>query len=225
MLDLPSALVDQVRRGQVVLFLGAGASFDAVVRPTRLSRPASRMVSLGFVLLCISLIVTPARAQVEISQVEIGAHFGFNFSNGEIEHERVGLQTIVPILGPVELAPVFSYIYNFNFIDYIYNFFDDPTGRFTGSAWEGYLTARVRPFGRGSFWALGYGFTVAHASLSDRSSGRSWSDTEFTDLVVVALELPDWSIRPMVELYLISILDREGGVGAHALFGVNVVLP
>ena len=68
-------------------------------------------------------------------------------------------------------------------------------------------------------------YRVAHASLSDRSSGRSLSDTDFTELVVVALELPVWSIRPMGELYLISILDREGAVGAHALFGVNVVLP
>ena len=174
------------------------------------------LTTLCLACLYLLLNVTAAQAQFQISDVEIGAHFGFNFSEGAIEDQRVGLQAIVPVLGSIELAPVFSSIYDF---------IDDPTGQITGSAWEGYFTARVRPFGRGSFWALGFGFTVWHASATDQVSGETASGTEFTDAFVLALELPIWSIRPMGELYVINALERDGQIGAHALFGVNIVLP
>jgi hypothetical protein len=164
---------------------------------------------------CQLTVLRAAEGQVRLADIEAGVHFGFNFSNGEIEDERLGLGAIVPVLGPIELTATFSYRYNF---------LNDPSMESSGSAWQSYFTARVRPFGRGSFAALGYGLTVSHISVSHPTQGTR-SNTEVTDVIVIGLELPLWWIRPFGELYLIDILDRESAVGGNALFGLNFTLP
>lgn len=177
----------------------------------------TRRASLATAALLVCSLAAPpaAHGQVRLADIEAGLHFGFNFSDGEIDDERLGLGVVVPVLGPIELAAAFSYFYNY---------LNEPASQYTGSAWQGYFTARIRPFGRGSFAALGYGVTVLHASAT-HVSGASASDTEVTDVIVIGLELPLWWVRPFGELYLIDILDREAAVGGNALFGLSFMLP
>jgi hypothetical protein len=84
--------------------------------------------------------------------------------------------------------PAFSYIYDFP---------DDPTGTFEGSAWETYLTT--------------------DGAFSD-------SDSDATDVGVISLTLPKGRVRPFADFYLVDLLER-GSVGAHLLFGVDLLVP
>jgi hypothetical protein len=47
---------------------------------------------------CQLTVLRAAEGQVRLADIEAGVHFGFNFSNGEIEDERLGLGAIVPVL-------------------------------------------------------------------------------------------------------------------------------
>lgn len=156
----------------------------------------------------------PVAAQLEVSDVAVGAHWGFDFSDGAVEDERLGVGVTVPFYGPVEAVAEFSWIYDF--LDA-----PDPIDIF---AWEAYATVRVRPFGRGTFLALGYGLTYARVSISESITGMSESNSDWTDVGVIAVEWPRGRIRPFGELYLIDLLERQAAVGGHALFGINVVL-
>lgn len=160
--------------------------------------------------------VPASHAQLRRSDIQVGGHYGFNFSNGEVEDARLGLQALVPVLGPLELGATGS--------RYI-NFIDDPSGRLSGSAWQAHFMARIRPAGRGSFASLGYGAIMINASVRDNVQGIELSDTEWFDAIVIGLELPLSIVRPFGELYLIDILKRQGAVGGNALFGLNVRLP
>jgi hypothetical protein len=164
------------------------------------------------VLLALLLIGSTVVAQTR-SPFQVGVHGGFDFSDGEVDNERIGLQASVPVVWRLTVNPVFSYLYNFP---------GDPTGFFEGSAWEGYLTLRVHPY---SFVALGYGITLIHASLSIPSLGLSDSETDATDVGVIALTYPRGRVRPFAEVYLVDLLERRGAVGGHLLFGVNLRIP
>lgn len=168
--------------------------------------------SAGVVLLALLLVGRIGEAQTR-PPFQAGVHGGFDFSDGEVDNERIGLQASVPVVWLLTANPVFSYLYNFP---------DDPSGTFEGSAWQGYLTARVHPY---SFLALGYGITVVHASITIPELGISDSDTDATDVGVIALTLPKGRIRPFVEVYLIDLLERRATVGGHLLFGVNLRIP
>ncbi|MFQ5705351.1 MAG: hypothetical protein ACE5HT_15205 [Gemmatimonadales bacterium] len=61
--------------------------------------PSVLLASLGLMVATSATAVT----QVRVSDVEIGAFFGVNTTNGEIEDERIGAQVLVPVLGPIEL--------------------------------------------------------------------------------------------------------------------------
>ena len=138
---------------------------------------------------CIALLVclsspAPARAQAEPATrppLLVGVHGGFDFGEGDIHDERFGVQGSIPLVWRLTVDPVFSYLYNFP---------DDPTGVFGGSAWETYFTLRVHPFGYDSFLSLGYGFTVVHASLHTKDHTFSDSNTDGTDVGVIGLTYP-----------------------------------
>ena len=120
---------------------------------------------------------------------QAGLHWGFNVSDGEVDDERIGLQASVPLVWRLTINPVYSYLYNFP---------GDPTGFLEGSGWQGYLTLRVHPFGNNPFLALGYGITLAHLSVRIPDLGVSDSDTDATDVGVIAVtpsERPDSSLR------------------------------
>jgi hypothetical protein len=166
----------------------------------------------GPLLLPLLLTVSSLGAQTRPT-FQAGAHGGFDFTNGEVDNERIGVQASVPVGWLLTVNPVFSYLYNFP---------GDPTDTFEGSAWQGYLTLRVHPL---PFLALGYGMTVIHASLSSAEFDFSDSETDATDVGVVGLTLPTGRVRPFAELYLVDLLERRSAVGGHLLFGVNLRLP
>ena len=171
---------------------------------------------------CVALLVSllsPALAQAQAGppgHYLVGVHGGFNFSDGNIDDERIGVQGSIPVVWRLTLDPAFSYLYNYP---------DDPTGFFKGSAWETYLTVRVHPLGNDSFFSVGYGFTLAHASLRTADGAFSDSDTDATDIGVIGLSFPKGRVRPFADLYLIDLLERRRAVGGHLLFGVNLRIP
>ena len=134
------------------------------------------------------LLTSSAVAQIR-TPFQAGLHRGFNVSDGEVDDERIGLQASVPLVWRLTINPVYSYLYNFP---------GDPTGFLEGSGWQGYLTLRVHPFGNNPFLALGYGITLAHLSVRIPDLGVSDSDTDATDVGVIAVtpsERPDSSLR------------------------------
>jgi hypothetical protein len=170
-----------------------------------------RVALVGALLFSFSRVEAQAPARLQV-----GLHGGFDFGEGDVEDERVGVQASIPLFWLLTANPAFSYLYNWP---------DDPTGFFEGSAWQGYLTVRVHPFGGDSFLGVGYGFTLAYASLRSADGIISDSDTDATDVGVIALSLPSGRVRPFAELYLIDLLERRSAVGANLLFGVNLRFP
>ena len=175
-----------------------------------MSRAIIRTAVLGALLFSFSRI----EAQ-EPASLQVGLHGGFDFSDGDVEDERVGVQASIPLFWRLTANPAFSYLYNWP---------DDPTGFFEGSAWQGYLTVRVHPFGGDSFLGVGYGLTLAYASLRTADGAISDSDTDATDVGVIALTLPSGRVRPFAELYLIDLLEHSS-VGGNLLFGLNLRIP
>lgn len=173
---------------------------------------------------CVALLVSLLSPYIAAAQdheqaqphVFVGVHGGFNFTNGDVEDERFGVQGSIPLVWLLTADPVFSYLYNFP---------DDPTGVYGGSAWETYFTVRVHPLGNDSFLSLGYGFTIVHASIHTKDQTFSDSDTDGTDVGVIGLTYPKGSVRPFAEMYLVDLLERRSAVGGHLLFGVNLRVP
>jgi hypothetical protein len=172
--------------------------------------------SFGFVALLVSLLVPAAARGQARAHFQVGVHGGFNFTNGSVEDERLGIQGSIPVVWRLTLNPAFSYLYNYP---------DDPTGFYEGSAWETYFTLRVHPLGNDSFLSVGYGFTLVHASLRTSDGSFDDSDTDGTDVGVIALSLPQGRVRPFAEVYLIDLLERQSAVGGHLLFGLNLRIP
>jgi hypothetical protein len=144
----------------------------------------------------------------------IGVHAGFDFTNGGTENRRVGVQGSIPLRWRLTVDPTLSYLYEFP---------NDPTGTLHGSAWQIYLTVRVHPFSS-DFLSLGYGLTLAHASVHATDDSFSGSDTDATDVGVLSLTLPTGRVRPFAELYAIDLLERRSAVGGHLLAGLNLRL-
>jgi hypothetical protein len=172
-------------------------------------------VHLAAVLLAALLVPTRAAGQTP-DRVNLGIHGGFNFSDGAVDDERIGIQGSVPMIWLLTVDPALGYFYNFP---------GDPSGFLEGSAWEAYLTVRVHPFGTNSWLGLGYGLTFAHATLKAANGAFSDSDSDATDVGVVSLTLPKGRFRPFADLYLIDLLERRSAVGGHLLFGLNYYLP
>jgi hypothetical protein len=167
-------------------------------------------------LVVLALVPPAVLAAQTPGHVRLGLHGGFNLSNGEVEQGRLGIQGAVPIAWLLTVNPAVSYIYDFP---------DDPTGTFEGSAWETYLTLRVQPFGLDSWLGLGYGLTYAHLSVHTKDGTFSDSAGDATDVGVIALTLPKGRVRPFADFYLIGLLERRASVGAHLLFGANLLVP
>jgi hypothetical protein len=141
----------------------------------------------------------------------VGAHYGADLSNGHWEDERLGAQAAARVTGPLEVAGAFS----------IFTNWPGVTG-VSGTAWQGYATLRARPGGKWAFVSAGYGVVLLHASLQQGTVTAS--ESRFTDTIVLGLEAPLPYVRPFGDLYLISILDREGAVGVNVLFGLQLPL-
>jgi hypothetical protein len=168
-----------------------------------------RVALLGALLFSIST------AEAQAARFQVGLHGGFDLSDGDVEGERVGVQASIPLVWLLTANPVFGYLYNWP---------EHPRDFFEGSAWQSYLTVRVHPFGSDSFLGVGYGFTLAYVSLRTTTGTYSDSDTDATDVAVIALTLPTWRVRPFAELYLIDLLEHSS-VGANLLFGLNLRIP
>ncbi len=52
-------------------------------------------------------------AQVRLADTKVGAYFGFRFTEGSIDQERLGGQVVVPFFGPVEFVGSFGVFTNF----------------------------------------------------------------------------------------------------------------
>jgi hypothetical protein len=169
---------------------------------------------------CLAALLTllpPPRVAAQLRPpYQVGVHAGFDFTNGGTDNRRIGVQGSIPLRWLLTLDPAFSYLYDFP---------DDPTGTVDGSAWQGYLTVRVHPFGPESFLSLGYGLTVVHASVHATDGSFSGSDTDATDVAVLGVTLPKGRVRPFAEVYALDLLERRSAVGGHLLAGVNVRLP
>jgi hypothetical protein len=163
-----------------------------------------------------SLLISPKEGGEGLSDSPGPVYAVPDWTNGSVEDERVGVQGSIPIVWRLTLNPAFSYLYNYP---------DDPTGFFKGSAWETYFTLRVHPLGNDSFLSVGYGFTLAHASLRTSDGSFDDSDTDGTDIGVIGLTLPKWRVRPFADLYLVDLLERHSAVGGHLLFGLNLRIP
>jgi hypothetical protein len=55
--------------------------------------------------------------------------------------------------------------------------------------------------------------------------GVSDSETDATDVGVIALTLPKGRIRPFAEVYLVDLLERRAAVGGNLLVGANLRIP
>ncbi|MEN8143918.1 MAG: hypothetical protein ABFS14_03110 [Gemmatimonadota bacterium] len=162
-------------------------------------------------LLALPLVPTAANAQGRLLGVSVGAHYGFEFSNDDIDQERIGVQAVLPVVGLFEFTPAIGYFTNF----------PDISG-FSGNAWQVFLAARVRPPGPASFLSVGYGVTALRVSAEEDATGVSDSDTEWTDVGVIGVEFPGGLLRPFADVYLVDILDRESSVGGVLLVGLNI---
>ncbi|MCG8604097.1 hypothetical protein MJD09_03740 [bacterium] len=179
------------------------------------SNASLRTIYACILICCLSLLIPlNGIAQDWPSRLELGVLYGVTLDNGEFEDERIGLQATLGLWGPVEIAPAVSYFTNY----------PDLGSQFSGTAWQGYLTARVRLFGPGFPAALGYGITFARQSLKQSPSGVSSSLTDATDVAVVSLQVPGWRVRPFVDLYLLDIFERKSAVTGNLLGGVAIGL-
>lgn len=161
--------------------------------------------------LCLFLVVaalSPASAvsQWSASGAQVGIHFGFSAGgdhDGLVE-ERVGIQAVLPLVGPLEVAASAA------------KFFSFPEGvgsSVEGWGWRMFLIGRVRPLGRDSFLTVGAGLTTARLHREDAGSDPiTWWETGGT--AMLGAEAPFRRLRPFVELYLFG--------GASALAGLSV---
>lgn len=152
-----------------------------------------------------------ADAQVRLLGISVGAHFGFEFSDDDIDRERVGVQAVIPVFGALEFTPAIGYLTKF----------PDVSG-LSGNAWQVFLTARVRPPGPASFLSIGYGMTTLRFSAEEQATGISDSTTEWSDVGVIGIEFPGGLLRPFADVYLVDILDHESSVGSVLLLGFNL---
>jgi hypothetical protein len=140
-----------------------------------------RAIYCCLVICCLHFVAAShGMAQGWPSKLELGALYGVALDNGQVEDERIGVQATLGLWGPLEVAPVFSYFTNY----------PDRGPQFSGTAWQGYFTARVRPFGREFPAAFGYGITFARQTLSQSPGRASSSLTDATDVAVLSLQVP-----------------------------------
>jgi hypothetical protein len=170
----------------------------------------SSKIAVWFLLCALSLATKPAAGQT----ARVGMHYGAAVRNGEIQDDRLGVQASVHLLGPLETGAAFSVFVGWPGVDL-----------YTGSAWHGYWSLRVRPSGVWSMVSAGYGLAVTHEATTDTRLGTSTSYTYVYDAFTLGLEAPTPYVRPFADLYLLRILDRSGSVGVNVLVGLQVVVP
>ncbi len=144
-------------------------------------------------------------------RLELGVLGGFEFTQG-VEDPRLGPQVHIGA-GPIGLTAAFALIE------------EELPLEWTGGAWQLYLTGSVRPFGARSWLSLGYGLTIRRRWAQWDFLGRTdpiYSRTNTTDAVTIGVAVSFARLRPFADLYLTRLLDRDGQVGGHALFGFLV---
>lgn len=165
-------------------------------------------------LVCAAAYPDAVAAQQIPREVTLGGHYGFDFTEGQVDHERIGVQGYVGLLGVLGVSATVSYVPRFF----------EVTDRYTGHGWQSFLTARAHPWGIGTPLSLGYGAAYSRTTIRDLRTGVSTSRNERTDAAVIAVEFSPHRFRPFAELYLLRLLDRSGQVEGNANFGVNVRL-
>jgi hypothetical protein len=155
----------------------------------------------------------PGRAagQATASGPEMGAHFGLSIGgdNDGLLEERVGMQILVPLVGPVAVAASVARFFRFPEV---------ADAAVTGSGWRTIVTGRFQPLGRGSFLSFGAGLTAARFHREDPvDQAITWWETAAT--VMVGLEAPFRRLRPFAELY---VFGRGDAFGASTLLGLNI---
>ncbi len=162
----------------------------------------------------IGLIGLPAAlsAQDAPTEFSIGLHTGFDFTQGNVQQHRYGVQSYVGLTNILGIA---------GSVSFVPDLFNRPAV-LSGYAWETFVTGRVRPFGVGTPLSLGYGLSYSGYSRRDLRRNIETSSTRHTDVAIISLELPSPFVRPFGELLLRDLLVRGFQVGANAHFGFNV---
>jgi hypothetical protein len=155
---------------------------------------------------------SPVSALAQWSPVgtAVGAHIGFSVggdADGLIE-ERLGIQVLIPVTGPVEFGISVARFFKFP---------DVAEPGVTGSGGRMFVIGRIRPLGRSSVLSIGGGFTLGRFRREDSGTDViSW--WESAAAAMLGVEAPMSRLRPFAELYVIA----PGG--ASVLLGLNVRL-
>ncbi len=150
--------------------------------------------------------------QQSTAGLEVGPHFGFSFGGDSDEpiEERLGIQVLIPIAGPVSIGASLARFFTFPDVS-------DPA--VTGSAWRTIVTVRVTPFGPASVASVGLGFTTARFHREDPGMpALTWWDT--LGAAVVRVHAPFRRVRPFAELYVFG----PDTYALSVLLGINVLV-
>jgi hypothetical protein len=161
--------------------------------------------------LLLALCVHPPLQAQEGPRLDVGAICGFEFTDG-VEDPRLGALSEIGF-GRFGVTAAFALVQQ------------ELPMEWSGSGWQLYLTGRIRIFGPRSWLSLGYGLTIEHRtanwSFLDRTD-RIYNRTSTTDAALVGVGLPVGRFRPFADIVATRLLDRDGTVGGHALFGLTV---
>ena len=93
----------------------------------------------------------PLAAQVRLADTEVGAYFGFRFTESSIDQERLGGLVLVPFLGPAEFVGSFGVFTNYPGVEGFSGSLGDFLDCRGATVWEAFgvvtrLWAGDRPF-------------------------------------------------------------------------------
>ncbi len=169
-------------------------------------------LSLSFALTLLHTASMPAALHGQgTTRLELGALAGVELA-AVGEDPRLGLQSHVGF-GLSGVTAAFALVR------------EDLPLEWTGGAWQLTLAGRVRPSGPRSWLSFGYGLIIRHRWARWDFLGRTdpiYSRTNTTDAAVIGLAAPLGRFRPFADLYVTRLLDRDGKVGEHVVFGVMV---
>lgn len=173
----------------------------------------SRIAALG-IAWAVGVVPLPAYAQAGFSFASAGVHAGAIVDREGIAETLVGAQVRFDVTRLMSVVSAVSWRPGFP---------DDPTGRLTGTAWQGYATARIQPFGARTAIALGYGVAITYATARDPVRDLRVSQTDLADVGVLSLGLMLGRLHPFVELYVLDLIASPGTAGTHLVAGVSLM--
>ena len=181
-------------------------------RSVRPMRSVLWLLSMSFALTLLHKAIMPVELHGQATtRLELGALAGVDLAAGEWV-PRLGIQSHIG-LGVSGVTGTFALVREVLPLEW------------TGGAWQLTLAGRVRPAGPRSWLSFGYGLTIRHRWARWDFLGRTdpiYSRTNTTDAAVIGVAAHLGRFRPCVDIYVTQLLDRDGKVGGHALFGVMV---